>query len=173
LEKSKILSQLFYKGFNLVQLNDFEGTEYALFRKDHIHIIICHYVNQLDINSIEEEAQNLRILMHKNKINAWNTYLLISFDEEIEFTDLFVIERSSKSMRRYVIRNEKDFNRIPFLDNIDVISNPFEITSQTTVGNDKQIKRIINFFQENSGENGKIKSKTIQDKLNELFDLEG
>ncbi|MFP3511476.1 hypothetical protein SB775_17850 [Peribacillus sp. SIMBA_075] len=173
MDKSKILSQLFKKGFELIQLNDFEGTEFALFRKDHIYIIVCHYVNDLDINSIEEEAKNLRNLMHKRKINAWNTYLLISFERDIEFQDLIVIERSSKSMRRYVITNEHDFNRIPFLDNIEVVSNPFEISSQTTVGNDEQIRRIIGFFQQHNGENVKIKSSTIQNKLNELFDLEG
>lgn len=173
LQKSKIISQLLRKGFDLIQLSEFENTEYVLFRKGHTFAIICHYVNQPSLDSIEEEAQNLRNIMHKNRINAWNTYLLISFEREIDFNDLFVIERSSSSMRRYVITNEIDFNRIPFLDNIEVITNPFKITSQTTVGNDEQIKKIIGFFQKHNGGNVKINSQTIQSELNELFDLEG
>lgn len=173
MDKSKILSQLFNKGFELIQLKDFDSTEFTLFRKKQINIIVCHYLNELDIKQIEEDAKNLRSIMHINKINVWNTYLLISFDRDIDYQDLFQIERSSKSMRRYVITNEFDFNRIPFLDNIEVVSNPFKISSQTIVGNDEQVKKIIEFFDQNNGGNVKLKSLTIQNNLGELFDLEG
>lgn len=172
MEKSIILYQLYKKGFNLIHIKDFEDTDYILFTKEHINIILCYYINQIAVDEIEEEAKNLRSLMHKNKINVWNTYMLISFDYEIDYQKLFVIERSSKSIRRYVISKEQDFNRIPFLDTIEVISNPFNLTSQTTVGSDNQIKRIIEFFQEHNGDNVKIKSSTIQNKFNTLFDLE-
>ncbi|XQY92381.1 ABC-three component system middle component 1 [Metabacillus sp. HB246100] len=173
MEKTKILSNLSHKGFELHQLNDFNNTDYTLFRKDHINVILCHYIHKVDINRIEEEAKQLRNIMHKNKINAWNTYMLISFEDKIDFQSHFLIERSSKSMRRYVISNESDFNRIPFLDSIEVITSPLKISSETTVGSNEQIKKIIQFFLKHDGENTKIKSSTIQNNLNQLFDLEG
>lgn len=172
MKKNDILSHIFQQNFELVHVPYLENTNYGLYKKSNISVIVCHFTNYTSIKFIEEEAEQLRHIMNKSKINVWNTYMLISFNYEIELSEVVKIERNSNSMRRYVITKETDFNRIPFLDDISIASNPLEISTENLMKNNSQVIKIMNFIKVNNGENTKIDKEIIEENLTELFDLE-
>lgn len=173
MDKSIILSYLANKEFQLVNIGDLEGSSFSFYKKSNINIILCHYIKQTNKEKIEEDAEHLRYIMHKNKFNVWNTYMLVSFNYEIDLQEIVLIERSSKSIRRYVLTQTNDFKRIPFLDNVQIISNPFEFSTQILTEENSQIKKVLEFIKKNGGGSYKIDTTIIQDNINELFDLEG
>lgn len=167
-----VLLKLHNKEFTLLNIKEFDDFDISLFTRKHHNVNLCRYVGKLNQNIINEHARIIRSAMHSNGLNAWNSYMLITTDYEITHEEQFMIERDSKSIRRYVIRDESDFLRIPFLDDIEVVRNPLNLTSESKNKMSLLLSKINTFIKENGGEHGRIKNSEIVKNVPNIFDLE-
>jgi len=115
-------------------------------------------------------------------VNIWNSYMLICIEGSVEsYFDLVMgIERDTTALRKYIIWQESDLNRIPFLDNtISEDVKPNRILEKEFEGNN-DVKDLINSVQELTLQSGgkvprnrlrETLKKTIKETKNE--DTEG
>jgi hypothetical protein len=91
-----------------------------------------------EINNL---AYHLRERLIEKDINIYNSYLLYCIDNDgIKDEDIILLERSSKYLRKYVIRQYEDIERIFFLNNIsNKIDNEIKIYPQMN----EDIKSIV------------------------------
>ncbi|WP_340397437.1 ABC-three component system middle component 1 [Paenibacillus sp. FSL E2-0202] len=171
--KTVILAHLISSGFKPSLLKSFEDTEFSLFTKGQFNVILRQSDGKPDPKSIVSEANFLRQTMHKNKLNAWNSYLIISSEEPMSFSEVFMIERNAEALRKYVVQNDNDLLRIPFLDNTETVKNLFDISSLKSKSQNVFLNNIQEFLLENNGANEKINPKVIQEQIDIILYLEG
>jgi hypothetical protein len=143
----------------------------ALFRKGNINIIIQNLDKGMKIDDIKQESIRIREKLHQIQINVWNTYYILCADEEIvEGEDLFFIERDSSGLRKYVVKEEEDLNRILFLDNqpVNKINNPIQIKDKIPE-NDETVKIIFKFIEDNGGTEKIIPDKDIDNLIDKIL----
>lgn len=70
----------------------------------------------IDQKKLNEMTYYLREELINQRINIFNSYVIFCIDCDTEEEDLILIERNSKYIRKYVVRDEFDFQRIHFLD---------------------------------------------------------
>lgn len=170
---SEVISYIKLKEFELLELDFDESHPYLFFSKEQFNLVVCSYKNKININELNDEVQSIRTKLIRKNINIWNTYMLILFENEINFDEAFLIEKNASSLRKYVITSMEDFKRIPFLDNVEFDNNGFSTTEKiSTISYTENLQRVINFIQENNGENEKFKANYIRSKVPLLFDLE-
>ncbi|WP_330162647.1 ABC-three component system middle component 1, partial [Streptococcus pneumoniae] len=56
------------------------------------------------------------IIKNHVEYNLWNTYLLVLVDINLFNEKYYYVERDVRNLRKYVIQNEKDISRIPFIN---------------------------------------------------------
>ena len=123
-EKIKSLDLIYYKNN---KINVFLGNQnYSI-------------VGYEDINRL---SYQLREILIKKDINVYNSYLLYCIDQGgIKEEDMILLERSSKYLRKYIIRQCEDIDRIFFLNNTtDSVEN--KINPYPKVNED--VKNILN-----------------------------
>lgn len=106
------------------------------------------------------------------KLNINNTYLILCTNIKIDYETFFMIERDTKALRKYVIRNEKDLNRIPFLDNTEG-SKGESIQMNYEVEENDYLKEILNYIKENSGQHNKLNTQQIDYSVEMIMKLVG
>ncbi|MBU8852751.1 ABC-three component system middle component 1 [Priestia megaterium] len=143
----------------------------ATFRKDHIYIIIQNLDLGMKVEDIKEESIRIREKLHESKINVWNTYYVLCADEEvIDVEYLFFVEREPSGLRKYVINEVEDLNRIPFLDNqpVNKFSNPIQMEDNIPENN-TTIKSLFDFIKENNGTEMIIPENRIDEAIDRLL----
>lgn len=155
-------------GFIEKNENAISNMGVALFQKEHLSVIVQNHDLGMEIKDIKEESIRIREKLHQLKINVWNSYYILCSDEEIVQNDLFIIERDSIGLRKYVIKQENDLNRIPFLDNqpVNIINEPIQI-SDNLIDEDDIIKNLYTFIEQEDGTEIIISNESIK----KLIDL--
>lgn len=70
-----------------------------------------------DMNDIASSIRNS--IKKQDRYNLWNTYLLILVNKNPFNERYYYIERDIRNLRKYVIQNEDDILRIPFIDSLE------------------------------------------------------
>lgn len=114
-----IHNRLENKSFSLVSTDNSIISELGLSLYQHsIYKVIVFKTEHIDLERVKTVAFRVRNFFLSQDYNVWNTYLLICSNEELEKGMVYEIERDTAALRKYVIRNESDLNRIPFLDEV-------------------------------------------------------
>jgi len=142
----------------------------TILKKEHLNVIIQNLDIGMELKDIKEEVIRMREKLHQVQINVWNTYYILCADEQIvDNENLFFIERDSTGLRKYVVKEEEDINRIPFLDNqpVNRIDNPIKIKDSMSK-NDKTIDFLFNFIEENNGAEQIISDEDINEMIDRI-----
>lgn len=142
----------------------------TILKKEHLNVIIQNLDIGMELKDIKEEVIRMREKLHQVQINVWNTYYILCADEQIvDNENLFFIERDSTGLRKYVVKEEEDINRIPFLDNqpVNRIDNPIKIKDSISK-NDKTIDFLFNFIEENNGAEQIISDEDINEMIDRI-----
>lgn len=161
-------NRLIEKEFNSIECKEIQNIGAVLYQSNINNIILKKIHSVIELSSIKEYSQKIRNIVSNSDFNLFNTYLLICIDmEELDYETFFMIERDTSSLRKYVIRNEMDLNRIPFLDGIkgDQISN---LKTQSDIELDDDLKSIYIFLNEYDGKNKKISTIDIEKFVNDF-----
>jgi hypothetical protein len=170
------INRLYEKGYAKVDYKDLdEEFGISCFRKEHIFVVLQNWDYGITIDDIKEETLRLRNALHQKRVNVWNSYYLLCVDgQRVDDEMIFFIERESTGIRKYVIRNEDDLSRIPFLDNTPVrkIENPIQFNEN--INNYGEIvKKLFEYLKEQNGDNEKLDNKKIEQALSYIFDKKG
>lgn len=143
----------------------------TLFRNDTLNVILQNLEVGMDIGDIKEETIYIREKLHETELNVWNTYYILCADKgNIKSEKMLFIERDSSGLRKYVIKNDSDLNRILFLDNIPVnkIENPIKI-QDSIPENDVTIKSMFKFIEDNEGTEKIISNEHVNQLLDKFL----
>lgn len=171
-----VKDRLFSCGFSYLELDWTINMGVVAFKKGHINVFLKPYDENIKATDILNDAIEVRKHLEKNpEINIWNSYILICPKASGKvYTELVMkVEKDTTALRKYLIYEEKDVNRIPFLDNTDSESvKPKRISDEGYQGIE-EIRVLVNLVQELTlQEGGKISPKKLKNMLEENF-LEG
>lgn len=117
---------------------------------------------------INEISINIRAIIKNHvKYNLWNTYLLVLVDKNPFNEKYYYIERDVRNLRKYVIQNENDILRIPFL-NIAENKIDYEEASLQTYSPSAEIQDLYNNLRDKDGYRKKLSKARIIESLKEL-----
>lgn len=152
LEEINILGLLYYKS---EERNVFI---YSIKENDNL---IC------DINNI---AFKLKSVLKNKDINVWNSYMIICINIKEIDKDIMLIERDSKYLRKYVVIDDLDFERIYFLNKNDK-SDSFKEKNkkESDINLSTDIEYIISKMRDDQGNIRKIDTKEIDEIVNHIF----
>ncbi|PYE89493.1 ABC-three component system middle component 1 [Bacillus sp. 196mf] len=162
--------RLMEKGFIKERESVLSHLGVTILKKEHLNVIIQNLDIGMELKDIKEEVIRMREKLHQVQINVWNTYYILCADEQIvDNENLFFIERDSTGLRKYVVKEEEDINRIPFLDNqpVNRIDNPIKIKDSMSK-NDKTIDFLFNFIEENNGAEQIISDEDINEMIDRI-----
>ncbi|MDA1771309.1 hypothetical protein PDJ95_07855 [Bacillus cereus] len=162
--------RLMEKGFIKERESVLSHLGVTILKKEHLNVIIQNLDIGMELKDIKEEVIRMREKLHQVQINVWNTYYILCADEQIvDNENLFFIERDSTGLRKYVVKEEEDINRIPFLDNqpVNRIDNPIKIKDSISK-NDKTIDFLFNFIEENNGAEQIISDEDINEMIDRI-----
>lgn len=165
------LQRIKEKGFEEKKYEKLSEIDVCCFEKGDITLILQYWDEYVGVEDIKEECLKIRKVLHTLHVNAWNTYyILCKGKREIQDQDLFFIERDPVGIRKYVIREEKDLNRISFLDNTSIckVDNPIRL-EESIEEFDQEIQSMFNFIIKNKGDKKKLEKTEIDEMLNNLL----
>ncbi|WP_144499216.1 ABC-three component system middle component 1 [Bacillus sp. FDAARGOS_235] len=153
---------------NLVKSIDSLGV--ILYEHEHINVLVKHYNIAPEPKHIGDEAIELRERLLMQDMNAWNAYYLICIDNEVEFDDVYIIERNTRGLRKYVIREIFDLDRIPFLNTHSQLR---EKSDKNKNGDEKEIPPIVEEIErqikQNNGIEERLDNKTIEEIASQII----
>ncbi|SCN02046.1 Protein of unknown function [Bacillus wiedmannii] len=145
------------------------------FQKEHILVFLKLYDNpNVQSQDIIQDIVKVRRRLDKNsEFNIWNSYMLVclntSFDSYIEL--VMKVEKDTTAIRKYLINEEKDLNRIPFLDNTrSKIVEPKNWFNEKTFSELGDIQEIIDYIRKLTFEDGgKLTPKEAKKLLEQKY----
>lgn len=161
-------------GFTEVEHGIFDELGVVCYKNKYIHVILQNRDHGMTIETIENECRVIRNLLLESGANVWNTYyILCANSESVDDDQAFFIERNSALLRKYVIRQESDLNRIPFLDDIPVfkIENPLSLTGSLQDA-DLIIKTLVTEVRKLDGHTTGLNKTQIKDIVNIILSNE-
>ncbi|MGV3266478.1 ABC-three component system middle component 1 [Cytobacillus pseudoceanisediminis] len=138
-----------------------------------ISLIVKEY-EQFSQSSIVEDVMQVRMLLRANEINIWNSYYIIlapRLSEQAE-KKIYSIERNPKGLRKYVITNERDLYRIPFIkleQSSGILLNFESSFNDILSSNDQDVIKFLEWIMESQGDTIEIKKSIIKDKITKSF----
>jgi len=181
LDQSKILSNLHEHNF-IVQNSEMflenSGLIYCYNEVLNIGFIVKEYPDYC-LENIMSDVIAARSILRNLNINIWNTYFIIllniAYSDKDNYREFYQIERNSKGLRKYLILEESDLYRIPFIENHEK-----EETSLNFAANfneilktkDEEVDELIKWIFKEDGEYKEIQKKNIKAKINEILILE-
>lgn len=112
--------------------------------------ILLKYYPKPSVEIIKEESKKLREELFYGNYNVWNSYFLICVDESASKDFTYLIEKDKKGLRKYVIKNQKDFDRIPFLDNVQE-SSQFKVEIFDGKNTSSEVESILKHINSSNG----------------------
>ncbi len=108
-------------GFARKDSEEFNKLGLTFYQNKSKNIFVKSYELKPTLEDIQIESFNIRETITSQNMNVWESYFIISFDTRstvstIENDFNYLLERDNSSIRKYVIQEEEDLNRIPFLD---------------------------------------------------------
>ena len=127
--------------------------------------VFVYYIKDDIFMNIDEISFKLREVLINEKINIWNTYLILCVESKSFDEDIISIERNSKYLRKYVVKDLSDIKRIYFLDN--TINDSEDIKSNIVAS--ENILKIINKMRDENNDIKKLSYSEIKDIVDELI----
>jgi hypothetical protein len=161
-------------GFKVLEHHRFVQLGVSCYKYSNIHLILQNWDEGMSSETVEAECHSIRHLLIEMGVNVWNTYfLLCANSDEINDDQAFFIERNSTSLRKFVIRQEYDINRIPFLDKIEVkkVENPVSLIASTNE-EDTVISAFLTEIRKINGHTTTLNKKDIKNVVNIILSSE-
>lgn len=132
--------------FELVECREIKALDLIFYKKDGINVFLGKQnYPKLRYEDIEGLAFKLRKCLIDLNINIYNSYLLYCIKEDgISQEEGILLERSSKYLRKYILRYFEDIERIFFLNQI-LWSSKYNLRNSPEVPED--IKKIISYME--------------------------
>ena len=86
-----------------------------LYEKNDMSVIIYRSRNIDDIDELNVLSLRIRNFLQENDYNFFNSYLLILPNENLNYELFYLIERNNIGVRKYVIKQKEDLERVTFL----------------------------------------------------------
>lgn len=168
-----IKERLFIHGFSYLESDWTKKLGIVAFRKAHINVFLKAYDKDIQMSDIIRDTIGVRKHLEKSfEVNIWNSYMLFCPGKSDEsYIDLAMkVEKDTTALRKYLIIEESDINRIPFLDNTNSESvKPKKILDEE-VKKMGEVQELVNYVKELTlKEGGKISAKKLKSKLENNF----
>jgi hypothetical protein len=164
-------NRLIEMGFEPCELIEIEELGAVSYRSHTHHVVMKKIHTNEELDNIKSFSTKVWNIMLGERVNICNTYLLICTDKPIDYETFFVIERDTTALRKYVIRNEKDLNRIPFLDDVtdDEANNEEEIKEHQN--ENVYLQKVYEFITSHNGHHTKLDTEEIETSVKMIIDL--
>jgi hypothetical protein len=151
--------------------SNYQEFVYCYNHENKISLIFKEY-QEFSQASILEDVMQVRKLLRENEINIWNSYYIILAPKLSDEKRIYSIERNPKGLRKYVITNERDLFRIPFIrleQSGEFVLN-FESNNNEILSSDDQgVTEYLEWIMESQGDLVEIKKSIIKDKISKTF----
>lgn len=165
-----INNRLIEKGFKSFDSPEIEDLGAVTYRSFINHVVLKKIHTHAELQDIRSYSTNIRNIMLNDNVNINNTYLLFCINEKINYETFFMIERDTRALRKYVIRNEKDLNRIPFLDNL-IENAKGSINVKKEQEDNFYLLKIFDLLTAYSGQHNKLSKEQIDTSVKMIIDL--
>ncbi|WP_393959896.1 ABC-three component system middle component 1 [Priestia megaterium] len=157
----------------ILDINELNEIGFSLYTNNKINIAVKYYYHDCDFDLIKVESNKLREELFKLNYNIWNSYMFICIDNNEEDKDfVYLVEKDTKGLRKYVVQTIKDFDRIPFF-NTQKIANEFtEINSANKI-NSAEVTTILEYIKTNQGTEKKLSLSEIDYIVNKMLNKVG
>ncbi|MEB6550959.1 hypothetical protein MXL46_18025 [Heyndrickxia sporothermodurans] len=161
-------NRLIQKNFKALENEEVEKLGFSLYGNETIRVFLKRLHMELELENINIYSNQIRILLLEQSENIYNSYLILCTDEEINYEKFFMIERNNIALRKYVVRDENDLNRIPFLDNtVDKNGGNAENLRETEYN--EEVKVLFSLLKQYDSENIKLKDYQVGEIVNTLM----
>jgi len=175
-----VLFEEFISQINKAQYKEItiEGIEYRTFyNKVNGNLLIIYNEQIIQNHLLREEINNIaksirEVIKEYTKYNLWNTYFLIVVNKNSYNEKYYYIERDVRNLRKYVIQNEMDILRLPFLDILNSNKEAKQVEESLYFTSEK-IKELYLGIRNKGGEQKKLTNAEINKILEEMNFLEG
>lgn len=164
---------------NILKQNEFERIEnkrtkeldLIYYKKKSINVFLGNQnYSTIGFREINNLSYHLREILIEEDINVYNSYLIYCIEKaEIKEEDIILLERSSKYLRKYIIRQVEDIDRIFFLNKI---SNDIDLGINTFPQINEDIKEIVNKMI-NDEKISKLSTKEIESIVDNILESLG
>ncbi|EDZ57073.1 conserved hypothetical protein [Bacillus cereus H3081.97] len=165
---NRVHNRLIQKNFKTLENEEVEREGFSLYINGTISVFLKQIHTELELENIKFYSNQIRLILLEQGKNIYNSYLIICADKEMDYEKFYMIERNNIVLRKYVVRDENDLNRIPFLDNtIDEGINKPDTLQETECT--EEVKRVLSLVKQHDGENIKLKDNQIEEIVNYLM----
>ncbi|WP_016839181.1 ABC-three component system middle component 1 [Ureibacillus thermosphaericus] len=165
---NKVHNRLTEKNFKTLENEAIEKLGFALYENEKIRVLLKQLHTDLELENIQLYSNQIRIFLLEHSKNIYNTYLILCTDEDIDYEKFFMIERNNIGLRKYVVRDENDLNRIPFLDNtVDESENNSKNLNDMEYN--PELKSIFSLLEQYDSKNIKLKDYQVEEIVNTLM----
>ncbi|WP_100404124.1 ABC-three component system middle component 1 [Bacillus sp. FJAT-42315] len=161
-------NRLIQQNFKALENEEVEKIGFSLYENETIRVFLKRLHMELELEKINIYSNQIRILLLEQSQNIYNSYLILCTDEEISYEKFFMIERNNIALRKYVVRDEKDLNRIPFLDNT-VDKNGKNPANLKETEYNEEVKVLFSLLKQYDSENIKLKDSQVGEIVNTLM----
>ncbi len=165
---NRVHNRLIQKNFKTLENEEVEREGFSLYVNETISVFLKQIHTELELENIKFYSNQIRLILLEQGKNIYNSYLIICADKEMDYEKFYMIERNNIVLRKYVVRDENDLNRIPFLDNtIDEGVNKPDTLQETECT--EEVKRVLSLVKQHDGKNIKLKDNQIEEIVNYLM----
>jgi hypothetical protein len=164
-------NRLIEKGFEPYDSLEIEGLGAVTYRSSINHVVMKKIHTNEELRDIKSYSTKIRNIMLDERVNICNTYLFFCIGERTDYETFFMIERDTTALRKYVIRNEMDLNRIPFLDILTEDSKIFVEDIKKNQEENFYLPKIFDFITSHNGNHNKLSPVEIETSVKMIIDL--
>lgn len=142
----------------------------SLYQND-IYKVLVYKVEKIDLNEIKNVAFKIRNFFISNNLNVWNAYLLICSNKVLEKEMVYLLERDTLALRKYVVQTEKDLSRIPFLDNIINTESHIFIEEKNIHLKNTYVNVVYDYLKNTEGRDRLLLNEEVRDVVSNILSL--
>lgn len=161
-------NRLIQKNFKVLENEDVEKVGFSLYENKTISVFLKQIHTELELENIKFYSNRIRLILLEQNKNIYNSYLILCTDEEMDYEKFFMIERNNIALRKYVVRNESDLNRIPFLDNI-TDENAKKSDNLQETEHTGEVRVLYSLLNQYDSKNVKLKDNQIEEIVDHLM----
>lgn len=165
-------NRLIEKGFQPYNSLEIEGLGAVIYRSPIKHVVMKKIHTKEELRDIRSYSSKIRNILLDDGVNICNTYLFFCIGEHTDYETFFMIERDTTALRKYVIRNEMDLNRIPFLD---ILIEEIEVFGEEDIKkrneNNYYLPKIFDFITAHDGHQNKLSPVEIETSIKMIIEL--
>lgn len=152
------------KNFEIKNMDSIDNLGLAYYINEEKNVFV-YYINKDVFMDIDEISFKLRETLIREKINIWNSYLIICVESNKFTEDIINIERNSKYIRKYVVKDLYDIQRIYFLDNPEIYSGFIKNNTNASMST----QSIIDKMKDEYGDIKKLSDLEVKSIVGELI----